>query len=234
MLFEGSVNIIVGIHQPEHLPWMGFFNKMMKCDVFVLLDNVQYEKNYFQNRNRVRSKYQWQWLTIPVITSGKSSQAINDVLIDNKSNWKKKYIDTIYINYHNSEYYNKYSDFLELYLNEWEYLVDINTKIIKYFINILNIDTKLLYASDLDISGEKSELLLDICKETGATTYLSGTSGKSYLNIKLFKKENIDVIFHNFFHPIYPQIYSPPFISHMSTLDLLYNCGDESINYLSG
>jgi len=148
----GGPEMIVSIHQPEYLPWLGFFHKVHQSDIFVLLDNVQYEKNYFQNRNKIRTQSGRTWLTVPVLTKGKSNQQINEVKIDNKSNWSKKHWRSIDLNYKNAPYFDNYREFFfDLYKKEWIKLVDLNETIITYLIKELEIDLKLIKSSELNI-----------------------------------------------------------------------------------
>ena len=223
---------IVGIHQPEHLPWLGFFNKISQSNIFVLLDNVQYEKNYFQNRNRIRTKDGCVWLTVPVLTAGKQSQLIKDVKIDNTKNWCEKHWKTISYSYGNAPFFGRYSGFFKKnYGKKWNHLAKLNESIIKHMIKELGIRVKLVRASDLDVHGSSTDLLLDICKKLDADTYLSGVSGRDYLEENKFKKENIKVMYQDFHHPTYPQQFKP-FVSNMSAIDLLFNCGKDSLSIL--
>ncbi|MDI6736711.1 MAG: WbqC family protein [bacterium] len=226
----------IAIHQPEHLPWLGFWDKIYKCDIFVLLDNTQFRKNYFQNRNRIRTVNGWTWLTVPVFTKDKSVQLINEVEINNVTDvkWQKKHWKTIEQNYQKTPYFNKYKDiFSEFYVKNWTKLVNLNISIIYAIKEILGIKTEVVIGSSLDVTGERSDLLLDICKKLGATTYLSGRFGKDYLEIEKFKKENIKVVFQEFNHPVYNQVVKP-FIPEMSIIDLIFNEGTKSLTILQG
>lgn len=227
--------MIVSIHQPEHLPWLGFFDKVRQSDVFVLLDNVQYEKNYFQNRNRIRTQSGWIWLTVPVLTKGKSNQLINDVNIVNTGNWQDKHWKSIFYAYNKAPYFDNHRPFLEEIYNKkkWDYLVDLNETIILYLIQKLGIQVNILRSSTLGVEGKSTDLLLNICMKLNATAYLSGISGKDYLEEEKFIKENIKVIYQEFHHPIYEQLYET-FIPCMSVIDLLFNYGEKSLDIIRG
>jgi len=228
--------MIVGIHQPEHLPWLGFWNKLYKSDLFVLLDNTQFRKNYFQNRNRIRTANGWTWITVPVFTKGKSTQQIKEVEINNVTDitWQKKHWKTIEQNYIRAPYFNEYKDiFSKFYLKKWTKLADLNIKFIYTIKEILGIKTEIVLGSSLDVKGERSDLLLDICKKVGATTYLSGRFGKDYLEESKFRIENIKVVYQEFNHPVYNQVFKP-FIPEMSIIDLIFNEGDKSVIILQG
>ncbi len=215
----------IGIHQPEFLPWLGFFNKISMSDKFVLLDNVPFRKNYFQNRNKIKGPNGAFWLTIPLIKHP-SDQLIKDIKIDNSQSWQKNHIKSIEIAYKKAPYFERYFNQLcEIINKKQEYLIDLNGEIIRYFMAELGISTKLTRASTLDVSGHKSELLLNICKKMKADTYLSGVSGKDYLNQEIFRYDKIEIAFQDFKHPTYNQLWGE-FIPKLSALDLLFNEGE--------
>ena len=223
----------VAIHQPEHLPWLGFFHKMSMSDIFVLLDNVPYSKNDFQSRNRIRTsgtKEGWCWLTVPALTKGRFGQQINQVEINNANDaWKKKCWKSIRYNYSKARYFQEHQAFFrDLYSEkDWRKLVDLNVSIIKMLVQVLDMDAELLLASDLGVSGSGTALLLKICRQLSADVYISGRFGKVYLDETKFLQQGIQVVYEDFQHPEYPQEYEP-FIPNMSVIDLLFNCGDKS------
>lgn len=224
--------MVVSIHQPNYLPWLGFFHKMSQCDVFVLLDNVQFAKHMFQNRTRIKTAQGESWLTVPVLTKGHFGELISEVRIDSKVNWRKKHFGTLQTNYDSAPYFKNYSDwFRNLYAQDWDKLSDLNITIIKYLASKIGIKTKIVIASSLGVLGARTELLLNICKFLNADVYLAGPSGKKYLDAKLFKDGGIDVLYHKFNHPLYEQQFGE-FISRLSAIDLLFNCGEDSHSIL--
>ncbi|MBP05016.1 MAG: hypothetical protein CMA72_09570 [Euryarchaeota archaeon] len=174
--------MIVTIHQPEHFPYMGFFQKASVADVLVLLDTVKFRKNYFQNRNRmIDAAGNEIWFTVPV-RKGSSSLPIKEVMVSKDDRWRKKVLSTI-----------KHSmGFDAGFLYDYENLSDINVAGIRWAFNELNISTKIVMASDLHAAGSKSELLANICREMNAETYISGPSGKHYLNEEVFADVKIE------------------------------------------
>jgi len=224
--------MIVSIHQPEYLPWMGYFDKIARSDIFVILDNVQFQVNGIQNRVRIKNANGWQWLTVPVLR--KFSQRINEVKIDNSKKWNKKHWHSILANYSKTPHFKKYYDFFEsMYRKEWVRLVELNIFGIKNIMEFLGIKTRIEIASNLDVTGEKNELLINICKVLDADVYISGEGALSYLDIKKFQKEGINVKIRSYNHPIYPQQFEKPdFKKFMSVIDLLFNCGDVSLNMI--
>ena len=221
--------MIVTIHQPEHLPWLGLFNKIAKADKFVILDSVQYEKNYFQNRNRILGTNGIQWLTIPISNKGHMNGSIATTLIasDPKNvKWKEKNLQTIRMSYGKYPYFGEVYSVLEKTLNTDTFLLsDINISIIKAFCNELGINPEYLRSSEMNVNGFKSDLILDICKETGADIYIAGPSGRDYLDMYSFEEAGIKVVFNDYHHPVYPQKRSKKFTSHLSAVDLFMNVG---------
>lgn len=216
---------IATIHQIEHLVWLGLVDKISKADVFVLADNFQFKKNYYENRNKIRTKDGWQWLTVPVEKD--NHKPINEVKIINDIKWQLKYLNTIKQNYQKSEKFNfYYLDIENIILGNWSSIGYLNERLLKLFLNWFNIKTSIIRSSELNLQhlNEGTITLLEICQKVGADTYLSGSSGKNYLNLDLFEKNNIKVVFHEFIHPIYKQQYEP-FIPNMSAIDYLFNCG---------
>ena len=217
--------MIVTIHQCEHLVWLGLLDKISKADVFILADNFQFKKNYYENRNKIRTKDGWQWLTVPVEKD--NHKPINEVKIINDIKWQLKYLNTIKQNYQKSEKFNfYYLDIENIILGNWSSIGHLNERLLKLFLNWFNIKTSIIRSSELNLQhlNEGTITLLEICQKVGADTYLSGSSGKDYLDLSLFEKNNIKVVFHEFIHPVYKQQYSP-FIPGMSALDYLFNLG---------
>ena len=222
----------IAIHQPEHMPWPGFFNKIKNVDIFVLLDDVQYRKNYFQNRNKILDvNFKDKWITIPV-----EKQNIIEKINNKKIFYSEdcKSIDKIFNildgSYKNAKFYSLYRDDLYgIYNKRFEYLSELNIAIIDYLKKILNIKTKLIKSSDLNYSGSKSDLILSICKSLNAKEYLSGISGIEYLNIKEFEKSNIDVTFQKYKFPQYLSGFKVP---NLSVVDMIFRLGQESTKYI--
>ena len=228
--------MVVTIHQPEHLPWLGFFDKVRQSDVLVLLDHVQFRKNYFQNRNRILSDKGPMWLTVPVLTKSKSTQPITEVRIDNRSSprWKEKCWASMCQHYEKADCWRDHEAFFyDLYDQNWDRLADLNESIIQYILTSLSLDVRTVRSSEMKVEGHKGDLLLSICREAGADVYLSGVSGKSYLDPNAFLDFGIKVHFQEFHHPIYKQVYEP-FASCMSAIDLLFNCGPACSDVLKG
>ena len=219
--------MIVAVHQPQYLPWLGYFDKIRRADVFCFLDNVQYKKNDWQNRNRIKTAQGWQWVTVPV--RYRFPQKINEVAINNAVAWKAKHFQTLITNYSRAPYFKKYAPIFEqVYSQDWERLSDLNIVFIERLRASLGLDQgTTVKASDFDLREDPTDRLIDICKSINADTYLSGQDGTNYMDLERFTQSGIRVIIQNFNHPVYSQIFND-FRSHMSVVDLLFNCGPES------
>lgn len=224
--------MILSIHQPNFIPWLGFFHKVMLSDIFVLLDNVQFEKNSFINRNKVKIVNGCCWLTVPVKLSRKFGIKINKVEIANKQAWRKKHLATIMHNYKKTPYFEFYKPFfMEMYTKDWSSLVELNVFVLKKLFQMLSISTKIVLASTLEINGKKSDLVLNICKKYNADIYISGNLGRNYLINSDFCAAGIQIYYQNYQHPIYQQLYGD-FLPYMSIIDLICNCGPNSKNII--
>lgn len=221
-------NKIVTIHQPEHLPWLGFFNKMAKADIFVLLDNVPFRKNYFQNRNKILGTNQEQWIGVPVSIKGHLNSTIKETIIANETNpkWRDKYIKTIRDSYSKYEYFEEvFPSLSQIIMTDYDTINDINIAIIRMFAHGFDINTEFIKASDLDVDGTKSDLILSICDNLNTDIYIAGPFGREYLKKEEFDKKGIKVCFNDYFHPEYRQKRSDSFVPYLSALDLVMNCG---------
>jgi hypothetical protein len=217
--------MIVSVHQPQYLAWLGYFDKIYKSDTFVFLDNVQYKEREFQNRNKIRTKEGWIWLTVPVISKGQGRQNISEVRVDNDIAWQRKHLGAIRSNYAQAEFFDKYYRLLEgILAKKHEFLKDLNIEITRLILEELSIDTSIVFESDLKVTTMSSARIVDICKKLSADTYLSGAGGKDYLDEQQFKQAGVRLIYQDFKHPEYKQCYDP-FEPYMSMIDLLFNHG---------
>ncbi len=220
--------MIVTIHQPEHLPWLGYFNKMAKAEKYVILDSVQFEKNYFQNRNKIMGSNGVQWLAIPVQMKGHMSNTIATTQIAGDERWKKKYLNTIQMSYSRYPFFKEVFSVVEDAISiDTNYIADINISLFKAFAEKLDMHPEFVRSSELNIEGLKSDLILDICRATNADVYIAGPSGRDYLDMESFRKAGIEVKFNDYTHPTYSQKKTEEFIPYLSSLDLFMNCGFE-------
>jgi hypothetical protein len=222
--------MIISIHQPAYIPWLGYFDKIARSDVHIFLDDAEYSKNNLFNRNKIKTPQGWMWLTIPV--HYKNNDLICETKIVNTFNWRKEHWHSIKANYSKAEYFKDYSDGIEnFYLRDWENLADFTSSMNMKISEILGIKVKFLKSSEVNVPGKRTERLVNLCKAIGADTYLSGVGGKNYMDLELFKEEHIRVEFQDFKHPVYPQRFGD-FIPNLSIIDVLFNCGDKSLDIL--
>ena len=214
--------VTIAIHQPEHHPWLGFVKKMSQTDIFVFFDDVQYNSSGFQNRNYIKTNTGKTLLSVPVLS--KFDSKINEIKIDKTKNWFKKHKKSIMTNYSKTDFFEEYKNKIEeIYETEYEYLIELNTKVIKFFLNELKIKTKIIFSSSLNLDSNSPKKILEICKKFNADKYISGVHwGLENLNLKEFSDNQIKIEFQKFLHPIYKQCHSP-FIPNLSTLDLILN-----------
>lgn len=217
---------LVCIRQPGYLPYMGFFKKIQSSDIFIYLDDTKFVEHGWDNRNKIKTDKGSMWLTVPIKRN--SMQLLKDVLIANNESWKKKHLKSIKINYIKAPFFNDYwDDFSDIFQKDWKKLIDLNLNLIKYFNQKLEIITKTIRSSELQINSSGTKRLVEICQHVGATTYLSGILGKEYLDEDLFNEAGIKIIYENFIHPIYKQL-GNNFLPNMSIIDLLFNEGPNS------
>jgi len=216
--------------QPTYLPWMGYFGMMDETDVFVFYDDVQFSVQSWQQRNKISASQGWMWLTVPIVR--KFGSRINDTRINNSTNWNKKHWESIRQSYSKTPFFEQFAPiFQEVYENEWEYLTDLNTTLIKKIAGILGLQTKTVLSSELNIEGMKTERLVNMLKKIGADEYISGPGARDYIDVNSFEENNIKLYWYEFQHPVYPQIRGE-FIPYLSVIDLLFNTGGEAIRYI--
>lgn len=218
--------MIVSIHQPDYLPWPGFFYKILQSDIFVVLDNVQFKKGGYQNRAKIKTGKGQQWLTIPVDIKGKWPLLIKDVEIAN-GEWTGMH------EYKLKTYYPKSYEMIKNFCSTSGKLWASNLILISVLMSILKINKGKFIASHVvsDDIKDPTERLVNICQYCNADTYLSGPSGRKYLDLDMFKKAGIKVLYTEYDTPAYPQKYGD-FIGSLSIIDMLENVGIEETKCL--
>jgi hypothetical protein len=226
--------LTVAAHQPGFIPWMGYFHKMLGCDVFVVMDDLQFEAQNFQNRNRVKVNNGTTWLQVP-LERGPREQRICDKRISQdfrgKEDWRRRAWLTIKTHYGRAPYFRLYAEELEAVLAaEWTSLVALDLHLTRLMMKWLGVDRPLLLSSELALRGRRTERLVDLCTRLGADTYLSGRGGSvEYLELHKFAQAGVRVAWQRFRHPVYPQLYPAlGFVSHLGAIDLILNCGPRS------
>lgn len=226
---------VVAIHQPNYIPWLGYFYKMSQSDIFVYLDVVQYPRGQsFANRNQVKTPNGPTWLTIPIsVPSGQKGKATYREVDFADTKFKKKHLKTLEMSYKKAPYFDDIFTLVEENITQKDHFAELTVSLNNAIADYLGIETKCILLSEiLDDFGEKTELIIDICRELGASTYLSGTGGgKDYNDEQKLNEAGIALKYSDFEHPEYPQLWGE-FVSHLSIIDLLFNCGPESRSYL--
>jgi len=222
----------IAILQPSYIPWIGYFEQILNVDIFVFYDDVQYTKNDWRNRNKIKAISSGIWLTVPIQYTSKVM--INEALIDCTQKWHTKHLKTIKQYYGKSKYFNEIYPILEKHINLNVTKISIlSINIIKEISNYLELNTKFYLSSELNIKGNKNSRLVNICKHFSATEYYSGSAAKEYLDMELFKINKINIKFQKYTHPIYKQV-NGDFIPYLSIIDLLFNYGKSSIEIIKG
>ena len=220
------------ILQPSYLPWIGYFEQMARADQFVFLDDVQYTRRDWRNRNKIRTNEGWAWLTVPVKQKNLYTQLLKETRIDNSTNWNKKHCSAIRFNYSNAPFFENYYPYFDsIYQKQWDFLLDLCCETTEYFKEALNITTQTFRSSDFSVDGTKADRILNLCKKMRATHYLTGGLAQGYLSEKNFSKKGVKLEYQKYDHPIYAQQYSG-FIPNLSLVDLLFNAGDKSLDVL--
>ncbi|HEV2397047.1 MAG TPA: WbqC family protein [Candidatus Sulfotelmatobacter sp.] len=218
----------IAICQPTYLPWLGYFDLMDQVDAFVLLDNVQFEKQSWQQRNRIKTPTGLQWLTVPVVFRGRLGQMIRDVEI-REVDFGKTHLRAIELNYGRTRFFTTFFPQVAPLIGEVAEgmrLADLNLRLLQWITGILGIRTELLLASSLGVEGKRTKLLSEICQKLGAKEYVSPIGSANYLvhELRVLNDAEVDTFFHNYVHPEYEQRF-PPFLPFASVIDLIFNEG---------
>ena len=220
------------IHQLQYWPGLRFFAKMRQADLFIYLDDVQFEKREFQNRNRIRTARGWQYLTAPVLSKGRFSQKINEVELENTGDWQADHLLAIKTNYARAPFFKQYLPGLEeLYSRDYRLLADLAIATMDFLKEGFAIKTPVRFSSEFKVEEASSARLARLCAAAGADDYLSGAGAKAYLDPGVFSYAGIKLSWQEFKPRPYPQAF-PGFEPDMSALDLLLNCGPAAGDYL--
>ncbi|MBF0274600.1 MAG: WbqC family protein [Nitrospinae bacterium] len=224
------------IIQPSYLPWLGYFEMMYMCDVFVFYDDVQYTKSDWRNRNRIKGPEGVSWLTVPVKTKGRFPQPLNMVEINNDSNWRKKHLDTLQRFYASAPYFKEvFGAIKPVYEKEWYMLNHLNIELTRTIIDILGFEKKLLLSSKLNVPffDNPAQRVVEVCKTVNTTHFYNGAAGRNLYSHRLFEENGIVLEFQDYHHPVYSQLWGE-FQPYLSVIDLLFNHGEESLPIIRG
>ena len=223
--------MLIAIHQPHYIPWLGYLDRMAKADLFIVLDHVQFERRNFQNRTTIRLEGEPKLLTVPVVQRSQK-ETIIDKLVDNTEQgsraWGPTHFKTLKYAYRKARFFDQYAPRLQQILEaRWDKLLDLDLAMLDFVRDAFEIRTPVKRSSELQVEGAKSELLLNLCRAMGpGTSFLGGLGGsRRYLDHDAFAAANVGVQWQDFTHPTYPQCGDAPFIPGLMSLDALFNCG---------
>jgi hypothetical protein len=231
--------MIVAIHQPHFLPWLGYLHRMAQVDLFVLLDHVQFERRNYQNRTMIRMNDEARWLTVPVVQRSRDERIV-DKEVDNRGDgarwWSANHFQTLRHAYREAGFFGTYAaEFKALFEARWQRLVDLNQAALDLLREAFGIRTPLVRSSELAVEGARAQLILNLCRAVGADALLAGMGGsRGYLDAQAFARAGVRIEYHDWVHPEYPQCGQGPFIPGLSAIDLLFNCGPASRERLLG
>ncbi|QMU78271.1 WbqC family protein [Streptacidiphilus sp. PB12-B1b] len=232
--FHAPVPRIVTCHQPTYLPWAGLFHKLALADVIVLMDTVDYSRRGWQNRNRIKGPNGSFWLTVPLSSRGSASRRLCDIAIApgvcaTRTDWQRAHWTSLSQAYSQADHWRSYAPIFEdaLLGHSWTSLVELNAHLLRRLAAALRIEVDFVRASELGWEGRKSRIVLDHCRRTSATVYVSGVNGHDYLREQEFLDRGISVFYQRYRGPVYQQRHGG-FIPDLSVVDLLFNVGAES------
>jgi hypothetical protein len=220
----------IAIHQPHFLPWLGYLHRMTQVDAFVLLDHVQFERRNYQNRTMIRMNGAAHWLTVPVVQRSRDERIV-DKEVDNREGgergWGRVCMRTLQHVYGRAQFFSEYAPRLKAILEaQHARLVDLNQATLDFLRDSLQVRTPLLRSSELNLTGQRAELILNLCKAVGADCLLAGMGGsRGYLDVDEFARQGVRIEWHQFRHPVYPQPGPQPFLPGLSAIDMLFQCG---------
>lgn len=223
----------IAVLQSNYIPWKGYFDLIAYVDEFIIYDDMQFTKNDWRNRNKIKTSTGVSWLTVPVLTKGKSLQKINETII-NGTKWQRKHWNTLIMNYSKSCFFEEISHWLRpLFLeNSYSFISVLNRTFIEAICIYLKIKTKISISSDYELIGDKTVRITNLCKQSFAEEYVSGSAAKNYIDTHVFDSSGIKLSWFNYNnYKTYPQLWGE-FIHEVSILDLLFNCGPETSKYL--
>jgi len=222
--------MIVTIHQPDFFPWLGFFDRWQKSDIYIVLDDVQFLRCGWHHRDKIKTQNGVQWLTVPVQKKGRYHQTIKEVKINNQENWNQKHLKTIQTAYKKAPNFDLvFGKLSEIYNREYDLLIEFNMDLLRLCSKLLGINTPLVFASDFNMKSTGSQRLVDLVQSVGGKEYLTGTGARDYLEEELFKKVGIGVHWQEFEHPVYKQLHGG-FEKMLSVLDFLMMRSNSNIS----
>ena len=220
---------VVCIHQPDFAPWLGFFDRLKRCDLFIVLDNVQFLRRGWNHRDRIRTADGERWLTVPVLKRGRREQPINQVEIDESTDWRRQHLEILRHAYGRAACFQPhFSAISEIYGRRHGRLIDLNRDLIDSLARRFDAVADTWLASELSVDGRGTGMLVELVRAVGGSTYLTGQGARAYLDESRFAAAGIEIEWQRFEDPAYPQVHGDRFVRGLSGLDRLFNCGAAS------
>jgi len=217
---------IVVVHQPDFIPYLGFFDRLLYADIYVVFDNVQYVRSSrgWTSRDKIKTRNGEKWISISTKAAARDTD-IKEIMLAEDDSWKQNHLNIIRECYKKAPFYDEIMPYIEaLYSFECTRMMDFTMQSIKMLLTLFEIDTEIVYASSLNVSGKSNVLIADIMHKLNEKIYLSGTGAEDYYDAKVYEEAGIKVVWQDFSHPVYPQQFGD-FIPYLSSIDLLFNCG---------
>ena len=222
----------VGIIQSDYIPWRGYYDFINSVDLFIIYDDIQYTKGDWRNRNKIKTPYGLKWLTVPV-KYHRMTKLICDTEIDYSSCWQDKHLNLFRSNYSQAKYFAEAIDLFKEGLSYKDITISqLNVRLNKLICEYLDITTPIVMSSEYRVAGIKTERLINLLRKTGATSYLSGPSAKSYLDENVFRENSILLEYKLYDYESYPQLWGE-FEGKVSIIDLIANCGSDAKNFMN-
>jgi hypothetical protein len=226
---------VAAIHQPQYLPYLGFFHKVRQADVLIVLDTVEYHRRGIQNRNKIKTSQGVRWLTVPVLQ--RTGQLVWEVETNPSVDWRSQHWNALYLNYGRALHFKEYGEALRevLLAATSTNLSRINVAVLTWLLQTLGIDTPMILASDLAVAdGQPSQRLANLCQAVGAQSYLSGPGGRRYMDLEVFDRAGVEVLWQQFETPVYEQLWPKfGFIADLSIVDALFCWGPGARDWLA-
>ncbi len=231
MTDTSSENKKAAIIQSSFLPWKGYFDIIHDVDIFVFLDDVQYTKQDWRNRNRIKTPNGTQWIIVPVV--GGIHQLLCETRIDYSRDWREKHVKMIHAYYAASPFYkSQASKVFDIFEKRFETISELNIYATKMIARLLGIEVKFINSTDLCTEGIKEDKVIDICDQIGADVYISGPAARNYIDVNKFKKAGISLVYKDYDgYPEYPQLWGE-YDPYVSVIDLLFNCGEDAAYFI--
>jgi WbqC-like protein family len=227
--------MLVAIHQPNFLPWLGFFDKVRRSDVFIVMDNAQFPKTggTWTNRVQLIVNKEPAWVTVPIVRAYHGVRTVRDMRINDSRTWRAKLVRTIEMNYGRAPHFEEVAPLVREMIDQpTADLAQYNLTAIRTLCSRLDLETPVALGSSLDTDGRSTDLVVSMVRAVGGTAYLAGGGASGYQEDQRFAEAGIELVYQGFQHPTYPQFNTGAFTPGLSIVDALMNCGFSGVRGL--